>query len=389
MPRGRPPPAPGASPEIVSDADGENFMFLKILFVACFLFGPSAVLAAGPGTTSANFLKIPVGARQTALGSAFTAVADDVNAIYYNPAGLAQLERPEVTFVHSKYFEDISQQWLAGALPSKAGVFGLGINYLSVPGFDAYDNSDNRTGSVSAYDLAANFSYANRHTLNNAVFGSILYGANLKYLTERLDTENASGLGLDIGILLKSKIKNLDAAFAADNAVSSKVKFIDDGFRLPLKFKTGLAYTIPYPKKHRTLLAVDWNFPKDNASYAAAGMETVLHDRIALRAGYNSAGEISRGFSLGFGLKISVHNGREIEVDYSWGNTYEFGNIQKMGILYRFGGAPPHPQIAEVKPQAAPKAAAYKEPGKKTGAKASIVTTPPAKPGVRQVKTEK
>ncbi|MFH1619236.1 MAG: PorV/PorQ family protein, partial [bacterium] len=189
-------------------------MLFKTALFFCFCFSNTVALASGPGTTSANFLKIPVGARQTALGSAFTAVADDVNAVYYNPGGLAQLDRAEVTFVHNRYFEDISQQWLAGAFPSKAGVFGLGLNYLSISEFDAYDNNDNRVGSVSAYDMAANFSYANRYLPNSTALASIFYGANLKYLIERLDVEKASGFGLDLGILIKPKIRNLNLAFA-------------------------------------------------------------------------------------------------------------------------------------------------------------------------------
>ncbi|MBI4655395.1 MAG: PorV/PorQ family protein [Elusimicrobia bacterium] len=334
----------------------KNSLLLVIIF--SLLNAPS--FASGPGTTSANFLKIPVGARQTALGSAFTAVADDVNAIYYNPGGLAQLDKTEITFVHNKYFEDISQQWFAGAFPAKIGVFGVGVNYLSVSKFDAYDNNNTKIDSVSAYDMAVNLSYAKHcRLLDNDSFESFSYGANLKYLSEKLDTIKSSGFGLDIGVLLKpnisSKMNNLSVAFAVNNVVSSKVKFINESYKLPLEFKTGIAYKSHPARDYWTTLSLDWNFPRDGQNYIAAGMENIFYELFALRVGYNSFGDISEGFNLGFGIRCAKFLNQSVEVDYSFSNTYDFGNIHKMGILYRFGSTVgPSPDMQKEKSEPIP-----------------------------------
>lgn len=72
-----------------------NIGFSPYCFFLLFLgFSRLALAQGGPGTTGAVELKIPVGPRAIAMGEAFVAVANDANAIYWNPAGLMQLGGP-------------------------------------------------------------------------------------------------------------------------------------------------------------------------------------------------------------------------------------------------------------------------------------------------------
>ncbi|MCG2726859.1 MAG: PorV/PorQ family protein, partial [Elusimicrobia bacterium] len=281
------------------------------LIYGCFIgFGiliqPFSLFAQDPGTTSSNFLKIPVGARQTALGSAFTAVSDDASAIYYNPSGLAQLIKPEINFTQNKYFEGISQSWLSGVYPAMAGqkTIGFAFNYLSVPSFDAYDNNDNKIGSVSARDMAIYFSYADSLKSNSKYINSFLYGASLKYINERLANEKAGGFALDLGLMVKPKIKNLKFGIMAENIVSSEIKFINEGYKLPFNLKFGSSYKIKgQDTGHWTNFSLDFNFPQDNRNYITVGIENRFYEIFALRVGYNSFGDISDGINLGFGIE--------------------------------------------------------------------------------------
>ena len=68
--------------------------------IAC-LFA-AAAWAGGPGTTGGIGLKLPAGARPTAMGGAFVGKADDLNALYWNPAGLALVRSPELSLMHSQ-----------------------------------------------------------------------------------------------------------------------------------------------------------------------------------------------------------------------------------------------------------------------------------------------
>ena len=56
--------------------------------------------ASGPGTTTGELLKIPVGTRAIGMGEAYTALADDSSALYWNPAGMSLTNQKEVTFEH-------------------------------------------------------------------------------------------------------------------------------------------------------------------------------------------------------------------------------------------------------------------------------------------------
>ena len=84
-----------------------------------------AAFATDAGVNGAQFLKIGAGARPTAMGDAFTAIADDVNATYFNPAGLAQLKTAELTAMRTQWFQNIDYSFGAFAMPTSAGTFGI------------------------------------------------------------------------------------------------------------------------------------------------------------------------------------------------------------------------------------------------------------------------
>ena len=336
------------------------------IFLTCFI-ARAAAFASGPGTSAANFLKIPVGARETSLGGAFTAVADNADAVFYNPAGLGLLEVPEVSYAFNNYLPGVSQQWLAAAYPAAHGTLGLGVNYLSVKAFDSYDNADNRTGSVSAYDLSLHLGYGGALETDLAFLPSLRYGAAMKYISERLDSSKASGYGLDAGLLLLTPVKALRFGLGLENLAASRLEFIRGGAKPPFKFKAGVSYRLGAPGRAvASLLSLDYNFPEDGPRYLAAGIESVLYGALALRAGYSSFGEISNGASFGLGFGLPVRGGREIRLDYSYGATYDFGNVHKFGFACKFGtvraALPPAPAAATAAPSVPVLAPARKAP---------------------------
>ena len=91
-------------------------------------------ICGGPGTTGAAFLKLGAGSRPVAMGEAFVAAADDINALYWNPAGLALADGKQVSFVHTEWFQSIRYEYLAYCQQALGGTIGAGITYLYIDG---------------------------------------------------------------------------------------------------------------------------------------------------------------------------------------------------------------------------------------------------------------
>src|SRR3954464_6922850 len=71
------------------------------------------------GAASSPYLKLPMGARGTGMGEAFTAVADDVEAMFYNPAGLTQLDSAHLLLMHNESFGGIRYEHIGFAVPAE------------------------------------------------------------------------------------------------------------------------------------------------------------------------------------------------------------------------------------------------------------------------------
>ena len=95
------------------------------------LCAPMAALASGGGSSGAEFVKIGVGARPAGMGEAFVAAAKDINAAYWNPAGLASIDRTEASFMHMAYLADISYENIAVGGPiNRLSGWAASVSYL-------------------------------------------------------------------------------------------------------------------------------------------------------------------------------------------------------------------------------------------------------------------
>src|SRR5438067_1224172 len=83
--------------------------------------------AKSSGTSSAQFLKLGAGARAAGMGDAFVAVADDVTAAYWNPAGLAQIRQTEVEAMQNTSLVDTQYQYLGAAVPLRDSAIGFSM----------------------------------------------------------------------------------------------------------------------------------------------------------------------------------------------------------------------------------------------------------------------
>jgi len=282
--------------------------------------------AKGRGTTGANFLKIDVGARPLGMGGAFVAVADDVNTIWWNPAGVATTKRKEVTLMHNEMGEDIRYQFLAYNQPVRKLRGGLGgsISYLSVSDIQGYSPGGIKTKKLSTYDLGISLCYGLR------IVPSVSGGVNFKFIAEKLADRKASTCALDIGGLWKTPVSGLRLGFNIQN-LGWGLKFIQESSSLPLNGKLGCAYEFEFFGA-KSIVALDVNIPVDYSVFVNGGVECKIYNLIALRAGFKSKDDLSSGLRLGIGI-----GGKNLVVDYSWLSRGDFEDSHRMSATLRFG----------------------------------------------------
>ena len=107
--------------------------------------------------TGASFLNIGTSARAISMGGAYVGVADDANAISYNPAGLSQLNRNEITAQHTEWISDVKHDFLAGAFPLRNSTVGFSVIYLSQGKLEGRTEDRAKSADFSAYDVANDF----------------------------------------------------------------------------------------------------------------------------------------------------------------------------------------------------------------------------------------
>ena len=88
--------------------------FFKLISISCFA-------EESRGTVSGLTLRQGVGARSLGMGEAYVAVSDDINALFSNPAGLAIIQKKELTTMYFKGLTDVQTGFLGYVVPWKKG----------------------------------------------------------------------------------------------------------------------------------------------------------------------------------------------------------------------------------------------------------------------------
>lgn len=297
------------------------------------------VSSSDKGTSGAQFLKLAPSARPSGMGEAFGGVADDIDSVYYNPAGLGGLKRVEVTGSHSSLFQDLNYEYAAISVPllswvktsepkNEYGVLGFSIYNLSVSNIErrGLTETDTPTDTFGSSDFAYALSYG--YAIENT---GLSLGGTAKYIDQQLDTAKATAFAVDAGALYRQE--RLSVGGGVRN-VGTHSKFVSAADPLPMVLYAGAGYKLT----DAWLGSVELDAPRDNSASVAFGTE-YRHDfgsRLtgALRAGYNSrntdAGGLS-GFSMGLGLGYN-----NFDFDFALQPFGDLGNAYKYSLLVRF-----------------------------------------------------
>ncbi|MBI4064698.1 MAG: PorV/PorQ family protein [Elusimicrobia bacterium] len=279
-------------------------------------------------------MKIHPGARQAALVGSFEGLADDVYALYYNPAGILGIRDGEFAANHTQYFQSINFDYLAAAMPLKAGgakqAMGLSITSLSVEKIEKRSgDTDTPESTFSAGDAAYQVSYA-REALPR-----LDVGISAKYISSRIESFSAEAFAADVGVLWKPEYQHIAGVGLTVRNAGGEMKFKEVSDPLPLSVTGGLA--LQWFDKKLTLLP-GFYAPRDNDPALSLGAEwkqpiTPGLDT-ALRAGYTTwerGTGGTRSLGIGFGL-----NFRQFGFDFGWIPYGDLGNTFRYSILARF-----------------------------------------------------
>lgn len=242
---------------------------------------------------AAAYLRTPIHARATGMGGAYTAVARDAAAAWWNPAGLAFVPRTELDGTYAIMTLDRVHNYAALALPSKDGL-ALAIHALQYGAteIDGRDAAGVPTDLFAAQQYAAGISFAFR------LDKYISFGATAKYLRQEIDKRTASGYAIDAGF--QFNVNQLVFVGGTAHNIGGELKWDSDAgtIEYPYPFYRAGVGIRPLSK---LMLSVDaLKFEMEEKISFCEGVEWWFKPEVlAVRAGHTD-GHLTAGASLGF-----------------------------------------------------------------------------------------
>lgn len=324
------------------------------------------------GTTAANFLEIGYGTAGSAMGDAYVSMANDLSALYWNPAGLADMHKSQALFVY--------QPWIAGIKTNFAGV-GMNLgNYGTLSlGFTSVNYGDMKvttmamqegTGELfSANDMAFSLAYARKLTT------WFSFGAAAKYVSSEIWHTNASAIATDLGVIINTyffspngrreqgmnigmsisnygtrmRYDGIDLTSPIDILTDENGNFSDVSGRfhlseweLPLIFRLGISLTPFYTDHHEMILSADAIHPNNNGESINAGAQYAFTSpgfgRLYLRGGYKALFMKNSEFgpTFGAGVETFLLYNTGMKVEYAWRDIGLLGSINTFGVTLMF-----------------------------------------------------
>lgn len=276
------------------------------LLAACSLGAALSILplvagAQPDGGLPGSFSRQGAGARALGLAGSFAGIADDASAVYWNPAGLSLLAKPELTVNHVALFGGTSNDFIGYGMPLKS--FGaIGAGYLN-------QASGNFQKRVNPFDAPSPFTITNSMLQlgwgflvpaiqTRSLPGRISVGFGIKNIVQKIDTASGSGSGADAGLLYRSG-KGFSLGVVVQNIVRPSVTMVSKAVSFPRVIDIAPAYTRVLSKDFKAALAARSNYYAARF-HPAAGSELWYLNKFAVRAGLEA-----RGISLGFGAQLA------------------------------------------------------------------------------------
>lgn len=318
------------------------------------------------GLSGGQFLKIGVGGRGTGMAGAFSGVADDLSSIFWNPAGLVELEGYGADFSHTFWFAGMSHSFAAVAMPV-GEKFRLAASFTSFGSgnilLTTTDTPGGNGGTYSVSDVAVGI------TLAGYLTDQFSFGATAKFVSHAFTNTSAQGFVFDIGTRYKTGYNGINLGFSINslgsrqtfdgsdltstnqpypgtNASPIDMQIQSSSFDMPLSFRAGIGvnmfegFVSDQPTYDGAVQVHDWVMAADFETFAdvpeqfALGTEYTFREFVSFRAGYRF-GSDQFGLAGGVGLKYKSA-GFDGRIDYSINPTENIGLVNRLSVAVSF-----------------------------------------------------
>lgn len=339
------------------------FLVSIVVVTLSFYFATGASTTSGDvGTTADATSKIGIGAKASAMGGTFVGVANDVSSAYWNPAGLGQINHPQLSAMHAEWLAGVRYEWVGFAQS-----FG---RWVTLAGDVAFLHTGDIIRTIESGDTHQEdgvFEYTNMAF--RVAFGTISYrglrlGAAVNAFQQAVtfnstkqlaaDKKTPRSISISLGTLYETPIKNLRIGSSIQNFSGNAKRFFSqtETDPLPRIIRLGVAYEVQVKltesdlveaeasgkrveKRHsRMIIAFDINFPGDRPMNLHAGVEYMFRNGFSLRGGYQTGTDFDdflSNLSGGLGYETESYN-----VDYAFVPLGDVGNTHRMSFTLRF-----------------------------------------------------
>jgi len=307
-----------------------------MFLLAVMLVLPSQSFATEPfakvGTFAMQFLKIAPSPRAAGMASAFTALANDATATYWNPAGMVEVTNTAVSLNHVFWPADISLDFASAVfnMPFLPGTWGVTARALSLdPQKERTIFLPEGTGrEFDAGDMSFGVSYAQYFT------DKFSAGGTVHFIHSGLAEKSVNTYAIDFGLIYRIGYRGMRLGMMIQS-LGGKVNYDSRDSKMPTQFKVGLSM-LAYQRGIHSLDAIgEFAHPADNTEHLNVGGEYSFNQFFYLRGGYHVQYD-AHGAAAGFGLRIDTTQTSDLNFDYSWTDLGFLGDAHRFSIGFSY-----------------------------------------------------
>jgi hypothetical protein len=305
------------------------------------------------GTSSANFLKIGIGAKNVGTGESEITDASDASILYWNPGAISRIEKVSLSFSYLDWLVGSDLANVSCTVPLGFVTAGVDITYFTSGDIEETTLADqDGTGRFfSATDMALGLTFAKNITDRFSV------GLKVKYLSESLSSVSSSAFAFDIGsVFTTSFLNNMELGITLSNfgsamqlsgndlvtnqsvAGSPTNKVIPASLQtetwdLPLFFRIGASTKAIDTENYSLKVSAAVLDSRDYATRFNVGGELGFFNVLKLRSGYKFNNDVS-DFSAGFGLNVQTGFTGEMSLDYAFTQFKELNSVHQVSVSF-------------------------------------------------------